>query len=331
MGARQSVLQSAQTLSNGIQQIYSGLNQLRSDIKDQASGDVDKINGLASDIADLNSKILAANNSGMSANDLMDSRDLKLDNLSQMVNIRTTTDSKGSINVSVGGVSIVNQMDTVKLQVKDVNSKLAITAVNSDGTASISSGELGGLVQQYNTTIPSYSSSLDTFAQNIMDSVNAVHTAGYGLKANEADPSAPTGTQFFTSYGNGVLAINPALTANPSLVAASSTGASGDNATANQIANIFDAPTMSGNTVSLNQFYTSFVGKIGTDSSNASNNETNQNLILTQVQSARNSFSGVSLDEEMTNMLKYQRAYDASAKLIKVVDDMMSTIISTIS
>jgi flagellar hook-associated protein 1 len=330
MGARQGVLQSATTLSNGIQAIYSGLNQLRSDMKDEVSADVDKINGLAKDIANFNEKIVTAQNSGMSANDLMDSRDLKIDELSAMVNIKTSADSKGAVNISVGGVSIVNQTETVDLQLDESGSKLTIGTSTGNG-AIINAGEVGGLVQQYNTTIPGYLSSLDEFGQNLMDSVNAAHGAGYGLKANASDPSAPTGTPFFTSYGNGVLTVNPALTDNPSLIAASASGAPGDNAEANTIANIFDAPTMKGGTVTMNQFYAAFVGKVGTDSANAASEETSQNLILSQVESQRNSYSGVSLDEEMTNMLKFQRAYDASAKLIKTVDDMMTTIIQTVT
>jgi flagellar hook-associated protein 1 len=327
MGARQIVLQSASTLSNGIQQIYSGLRQLRSDMKDEISANVDKINGLASEIADFNEKIMAASNSNMSANDLMDSRDLKIDELSKIANIRATEDNRGAMNISVGGVSIVNQTSTIPLMLKDNVTTLSVQTGPSGNQAQITGGELGGMLQQYNATIPGYQASLDQLGQSIMDSVNAVHSAGYGLKANASDPSAPTGTAFFTSYGNGVLMVNAALVTNPSLIAASSTGAAGDNVQANTIANIFDAPTMNGGTVSHNQFFAAFASKIGTDSSVASRDEENQQLILTQMENQRNSFSGVSLDEEMTNMIKFQRAYDASAKLVKTVDEMMTTII----
>ncbi|MGE5314683.1 MAG: flagellar hook-associated protein FlgK [Acidobacteriota bacterium] len=330
MGARQSVLQSASTLANGIQQIYSGLNQLRSDMKDEISSDIDKINELAKGIADFNEKIITAQNSGMTANDLMDSRDLKIDELSKIANIRTSFDAKGAINVSVGGISIVNQTDTVALRVRETGTKLSVTTTDFSSTATLTAGELGGLMTQYNTTIPGYLSSIDEFGQSIMDSVNQAHASGYGLKASSSDPSAPTGTLFFSSYGNGVLSVNSSLATNPRLIAASSTGAAGDNIQANKIANIFDQPTMNGGTVSHNQFYTALVGKIGTDSSDASREEASQNLILSQIEAQRNSFSGVSLDEEMTNMIRYQRAYDASAKLVKVVDEMMTTIIQTI-
>jgi flagellar hook-associated protein 1 len=329
-GARSIVLQSASTLSNGIQQMYTGLTQLRSDMKDEISANVDKINGLATDIAALNQQIMTANNSKMSANDLMDSRDLKIDALSSIANIRASADTKGSINISVGGVSIVNQTDTIGLELKDNGTTLAVQAKNSGNSASLTGGELGGLMQQYNSVIPGYQASIDKFGQGIMDAVNAVHTVGYGLKLNASDPSAPTGTQFFTSYGNGVLTVNQALVDNPSLIAASTSGAPGDNAQANALAKVFDAPTMNGGASSLNQYYTSFTSKIGTDTSTASTDEQNQQLILTQLDSQRNSFSGVSLDEEMTNMLKFQRAYDASAKLVKTVDDMMVSIIQMV-
>ncbi len=330
MGARQIVLQSATTLSNGIQQLYSGMNQLRNDMKDEVSANVEKINALSREIADFNEKIMTATNSKMSANDLMDSRDIKIDELSKIANIRVAEDSKGSMNISVGGVSIVNQTDTIPLEVKDNVTSLLIQTVSSGNPAQVTGGELGGMLQQYNTTIPGYQSSIDQLAQSIMSSVNSLHRAGFGLKTNPSDPAAPTGTNFFTSYGNGVLTVNAALSNNPSLIAASATGAAGDNAQANKLANVFDAPTMNGGTESQNQFYAAFTSKIGTDSGTAIREETNQQLILTQIANQRNSFSGVSLDEEMTNMIKFQRAYDASAKLVKTVDDMMITILQIV-
>lgn len=331
MSVRQIVLQSASTLSNGIQQLYSGLDQLRSDLKEEVSANVDKINVLAKDIADFNEKIKTANNTKMSANDLMDSRDLKIDELSAIANIRAVEDASGFVNVSIGGVSIVNQMSTTELlvvsTVTSTGTGVSVQAGSSTNQAQITGGELGGLLQQYNTTIPGYKSQVDTLGQSIMDEVNALHTNGYGLKALSSDLSAPTGTQFFSGYSGGVLTINSDLVDNPSLIAASLTGAAGDNENANKIANIFDTPTMNTGTVSHNQFYAAFTSKIGTDASSASRDEQNQQLILTQVENQRNSYSGVSLDEEMTNMIKFQRAYDASAKLIKTVDEMMSTII----
>jgi len=330
MGARQIVLQSATTLSNGIQQLYSGMNQLRYDMKDEVSANVEKINALSREIADFNEKIMTATNSKMSANDLMDSRDIKIDELSKIANIRVAEDSKGSMNISVGGVSIVNQTDTIPLEVKDNVTSLLIQTVSSGNPAQVTGGELGGMLQQYNTTIPGYQSSIDQLAQSIMSSVNSLHRAGFGLKTNPSDPAAPTGTNFFTSYGNGVLTVNAALSNNPSLIAASATGAAGDNAQANKLANVFDSPTMNGGTESQNQFYAAFTSKIGTDSGTAIREETNQQLILTQIANQRNSFSGVSLDEEMTNMIKFQRAYDASAKLVKTVDDMMITILQIV-
>lgn len=329
MGVRQGVVQSALTLSKGLQAVYGGLTELRGDMKEEVSAEVDKINQLARQIADYNQKIVSAQNAGLSANDLMDSRDLTIDELSKVVNIRITLDAKGAINVSAGGMTIVNQMDTAALEVREIDSKLSV-GLPQGSSAAVTSGELGGLLTQYNVTIPGYAASLDELGQSIMDSVNAVHSAGYGLKARPTDPSAPTGTLFFSSYGNGVLQVNAALEDDPSLIAASATGASGDNAQANRIASIFDAPTMQGGVVSHNQFYAAFAGKIGTDASDAAREETSQNLILTQIESQRSSFSGVSLDEEMTNMIKYQRAYDASAKLITVIDDMMNTIIQSI-
>ncbi|HLP16653.1 MAG TPA: flagellar hook-associated protein FlgK [Bacteroidota bacterium] len=327
-GARQVVLQSARTLSNGINQLYTGFTQLQNDLKEEAVAKVDTVNALARDIASFNEKIMTAKNGNLSANDLMDSRDLKIDELSKLVNMRVSEDNQGALNVSVGGVSIVNQTDTISLELKDNGTTISINATGSSNSSQIINGELGGILKQYNTVLPAYKGSIDTMSQSIMDGVNAVHQTGYGLKTQATDPTAPTGTLFFTSYGNGVLTVNPDIVDNLNLIAASTDGSAGNNKTAIQIANLFDTPTMSGGTISVHQYYNAFASRIGTESADAARDEQSQTLILTQVEGQRNSFSGVSLDEEMTNMIKFQRAYDASAKLIKTVDDMMNSIIA---
>ncbi len=325
LGARQIVLQSARSLSTGIKQIQNNFSSLRSDIKDEIVSKVNKINTLTSQISDLNKKILDASNANLTANDLMDTRDNKIDELSQLANVKTYEDTKGVIRVNVGGVTVADENSAVPFSVTDNGTTLSVGIASSTSAANINSGELGGMLTHYNDVIPKYMSDIDTLATSIFTEVNTVHNAGFGLGT-----PAPTGNDFFSSYTNGTLTITPTIESDPRLIAASKTGAAGDNDVATQIANIFETPTMNGGTVTHQQYYNMLLGKIGSDASRVKQETDGQQLIMIQLQSQRNSFSAVSLDEEMTNMIKFQRSYDASAKLIKAVDEMMSTIIQMV-
>jgi flagellar hook-associated protein 1 FlgK len=193
----------------------------------------------------------------------------------------------------------------------------------TDFEVKFTGGELYALQQLRDKVIPEYKSNLDDLAQTIVTQVNAVHSAGTG-----ADGS--TGVDFFDSSGTtaGSMAVNQAVAEDPNLIAASLSGEPGDVRNAQAISELRNQRVMSSGSLTINEYYSSFVGNLGIKSQESDNLTSNYNLVTTQLANAKESVQGVSIDEEMTNMMKYQRAYEAAARVITYVDTALETVIS---
>ncbi len=322
---RTAVLQKAGLLTQSFHQLTTNIQQLQGDLWDNASSKVTEINQLTRDISALDKQIVSASADGDDPSDLKDQRDLKLDRLSQLAKITVSEDKGGSMLVSIGGTMVSSRAGSVDLSASIVNGQITVTAGDANTPISTLSGELGGVVETYNKTIPGYLSALDRLAGTLMQQVNAVHASGYGL----GNPPS-TGINFFTGTTASDIAVNPSVASDPSLIAASQDGRAGSNGTARSIAALSDAPVFDGGTTSIPKFYANLVSTIGSDINAASTTQQTQELVVNQLKTQRDSVSGVSVDEEMTNLIQYQRAFDASARVVTAVDQMMQTIIQMV-
>ncbi|MEJ2616712.1 MAG: flagellar basal body rod C-terminal domain-containing protein, partial [Ignavibacteriaceae bacterium] len=172
-------------------------------------------------------------------------------------------------------------------------------------------------------TIPQYQDNLNNVMNTLVESVNNVHSKGY---TNTGSPE--TGINFFDSYQNGVLKINDRILSNNNYIAASSDGTSGNGDIAVSIAGLSSQALINGSTIS--DSYSNLVSSIGNDKNTSDQQANSGQLILQQLQDQKNSYSGVSIDEEMTNVITFQRSYDASAKLITVADQMLQTVLNLV-
>ncbi|MCU7499359.1 MAG: flagellar hook-associated protein FlgK [Ignavibacteria bacterium] len=315
---RNSVLQATDSLSSKIKSIYDGVGLLRSDLNGQVTEKVEEVNSTIQEIQSLNRQIKSAKVANQSANDLFDRRDKAIDALSKLVNINSHTDDQGSVSISIGGVFAVDEYSSTKFKAANVNGKLSLTTDDGSTTAQLSGGEIYASMDLYNNQLSSYQDSVNTIARNIMDSVNSVHRTGYGLNG------APQG-DFFTGYSEGVLS----FTHDTNAIAASGVlGNDGNSDKAVEIAKLADNWKIGGKTIS--EYYNSFISGIGTEKKlNEQSSESNQ-LVLDQLNNQKASYSGVSIDEEMTNVIKFQKSYDASAKLIKIADEMLETLLNMV-
>ncbi|MBI5463823.1 MAG: hypothetical protein HY966_02565, partial [Ignavibacteriales bacterium] len=214
---------------------------------------------------------------------------------------------------------------SIPLKVTNASGQISITAGTSSTPLGINAGELGSILDAYNTKLPGYLSSLDTLAGALVSTVNTIHAGGYGLGA-----APSTGVAFFTGTTAASIGVNAAVANNPSLVAASSDGSPGDNKIALALADAGQNLVLQSNTASVADYYNGFVGNLGTAIKTAQNSATSQGLILAQLQNQRSSVSGVSIDEEMVKMIQYQRAYQASARVVTSADELMRTILQMV-
>lgn len=320
---RTDVIQSGQRLAAKVGNIYSELDQMKSDILTEYKTKVSQLNNNLKNLHSLNSQIVESKAVGNSASDLEDQRDAIVDNITQLANINIQTDIKGSVNLSIGGVYAADSSNYVEFQVATKNGKLSIVAPDGTSPTSLNSGELNALSTMFSEKIPAYLTSLDNVISKMMTEVNTLHSSAYTL-----GEIPETGINFFESYLGGELKINKDILDNPNMIAVSSDGSAGNGSSAISISEIGTKKILNGTT--LSEYYQSFIGGLGNDKITADQTAASNDSVLQQLETQKASYSGVSIDEEMTNVIRFQRSYDASAKLIKVADEMLQTIIQLV-
>ncbi len=322
----------SEILANTFNKTYSDLQQIQKDTDDSIKGTIQEINLITDQIADLNQQISEVEVTGQNANDLRDSRDLLLNELSSMIDITTSEGDNGKVSVLVsGGRPLVQGNSSWDLSTEtNVSGLQDIVWLDGSGssaniTHSISGGKLKGWIEARDASIPGYLSRLDDLAATIISEVNTLHQGGFDLNSNPGEP-------FFTGTSASDIAVNFNIVNDVNLIAASGTagGVPGDNSTAIAIANLQYAHTMSGGTATFDDYYNSVVSDVGNDVQTASTNFDHQTSMVNHLNNYRESISGVSLDEEMINLIKFQHAYDAAAKLITTVDELLNTVINMV-
>ncbi len=256
-------------------------------------------------------------------NDLLDKRDALVDELSNIVNINVVYDNTNSAVISIGGALAVDRMHSSVFVAEEVNGKLNLKIKDGSYPIVLTGGELNALSQVYSKKIPAYQEKLDAVINKLVEAVNVEHVNGYTI----TDPQE-TGLNFFEGYVNGELVINQELLDDPNKIAISLDGTEGNGEIALRIAQLTDAALLDGNT--LQESYSSMINGLGNDGMLQNNYTQANQMVLDELAQLRASQSGVSVDEEMTNVLKFQRTYEASAKLITIADEILQTILNMV-
>jgi flagellar hook-associated protein 1 FlgK len=255
-----------------------------------AGGEVEQ---MAKEIALLNAAIRSSKTSGSEPNDLLDKRDLLLDELSSLGQVSVTELGDGTVEVGFGGAA---------------EPLVTGTEVNWPQELTEPKGKLGALLEltQAGGTIESFRNELNGFAEGLADAVNTIHTEAGG-------------PAFFTyEAGKGAASLSVAVDA--AEVQTSADGSAGGNEIATAIGALRGG--------AVDRSYAAFVTRVGTQMDEAVNGETNAQALLNTVEERRESVSGVSLDEEMTKLQSYQRGYEASARVMTALDEALDTLIN---
>jgi flagellar hook-associated protein 1 FlgK len=317
--ARQAVVNQAQSLTSTFNQISTQLSQMQSSLNSSVSTGVSSANELLSNIADLNKQISYAQFSGGTANDLLDAREQDLENLSQLTNITTSTETSGAMDVSIGGQTLVSGSQVLDtLQTYDAGSGNLLVQTATGGVAlPLTGGSIQGTIDARDGTLATLQGSLDTLASSLVTQVNTIYRGGYSL-------TGTTGADFFNGADAATITVNASLVSNPSLVQASgSATATGDNSVALSLAKLADTTQSGLNDENFGDYYDQTVASLGNASSTANTEATDQSSVATMLATQRSSVNGVNVDEEMTNLMGFQRAYEASAQLVTTINTLM--------
>lgn len=286
---------------------------------------VDQANAAATSLARLNSEISQGQASGINVNALLDQRDQVVTKLATLVGTTSTVSDQGLLSVSIGGVALVSG---VHAETMSLNAGATLSSVAQQqpslqiGTVAVSpsSGTAAGLLSALGTNLPNISGQLDTIANSIRDAVNSLQQQGFTAAG---DP----GGDFFSGTGAGSLSV---LVTDPSQLAISAAAGSADVSNAQRIADLANddiaAQALGGNP-GPSQLWRTLTTSVGAQVQGLNTAQTTQTSLVTTAQAAVDSDSGVSLDEELSNMLLFQRSYQASAKIISIADEMLRTLI----
>jgi len=323
LSLRQGLLTAAGNLAKAFNNTANNLTQQQRSLDLNVAQSVQQINTLTSQIAKLNTQIASVQNTGGNASAFLDQRDQLVNQLSSLIDVSQIKSDDGLTLTTSNGTALVAGPQSFNLTTQpDASGLQHIFAQGKDITASITSGQIAGLLQVRDQNIPALLSNLDSLASSFANAINGANAGGFDLQGN-------AGGNLFVPppvSGVGAAASMAVATTDPNAIAASSDGSAGSNGNLAAISAVHDQPIVSGQTPT--DFYSNLVFGVGSDIANGSAEQNASQLTLQQLQDQRGSISGVSLDEEASNMILYQQAYNAAARVVSAINEMMDTAVN---
>ncbi len=332
---RTAVAGVAETLVTNFHLVNSRLDEMSKAANSEVKYTMSEINSLAESIADLNQNIMSIEASGQNANDFRSQRSELMSQLSEKIDFNYFESDNGMVTIQVAnGMPLVEDVNFGQLKgfnnpannnyfdvyFEDINGN------EYDVTQHIEGGSLKGVLDVRDTTVIDLRNQIDEMAYTLTEEFNALHSGGWTLNGT-------TGLNFFTplsgpSGAAAAIEIDPAILADVNNIAAGQINEAGDNRNALLLAGIADVAYFNGGTWTFQDKYSSVVADVGAGSQRAIQSYEHQYDITTQVKNARESVVGVSLEEEMANLIKYQESYQASARLFNVVSELVDVLTS---
>lgn len=337
---RAAVRESADAVVSRFHNIKGAIGEVVDDVDRRLQGSVVDVNSALTRVAMLNKRIMNIEADKKSfANDERDSRDLAILDLSKQFNVKVADIENGGVNVFVDGIGpVVNGTEAVsfeayrgpdastvgsiKIYMRDPTSNRVV-----DRTDKIKGGHMGGLIEVRDNSIVELKGKIDQLAFGLGRSVNEVHNRAFTHEGT-------SGINFFEGIDRldgaaDSLKLSGDVMGNLKNIATGfNANAAGDNRALLSIADLQESKILDNNSASFTEFSAGAIGALGVEARTSYQGLDTQQGVMDQLSVLREQASGVSLDEEAMNMLKFQKGFDASAKLIQVADSMMETVLS---
>jgi flagellar hook-associated protein 1 FlgK len=341
LAARQALAQAGQSLTAAFNHASTTFATMRTNDNTEIDADITEANSLVGQIAALNTQIgqlvlagaqvdpatLQIVKAGQAPNDLLDRRDLLLDKLGKLANVTSVTyDDQNRATLVVAGLTVVTPTaGATPLTRAQIDAQFASGALTGGALHALSDAYTN-LLNEANAT--SYPSQLNTLAQSLHDAINAQHVLGAdlsgtagGLFFDMTSPAGPPGAA-------GRITMSAAILANPATIAAGASGEGPGSATnANAMIALQNAITTGGTT--FLDYYNGLQSGLGTATQSTARSLDAQQIVVGGLSDRRVAASGVSLDEEMTNMIKFQHAYAAASRVLSAMDENLDRLINS--
>ena len=320
--ARADVLTASGTLADRVKEIYSNLRTMQQQLDVTVRNRVEEINRIAADIAEVNEKIVAIEIGGAAPNELLNRREELVEQLSKIVSVRTYGQSGGDFMLSVNGVTMVQGMRVREMGTTiDSDNRVQPVWAEDNSPVWVTSGELKGILDVRDGFLKDYLNRMDVVVETLVTEVNTIHKQGFSL-------GGQTGLDFFTAGSTAAnFSVNTQLMQDPTLVAASASGLQSNPDIAQQISDLRNSKLIGEETIS--QSYRSLISKLGGDVSIAERSSITRDYTLQQLVKQRESLSGVSLDDEMLDIVRFQQSFMASARVFEATNYVLETLLKS--
>ena len=333
---RQVALARADDLTQAFHRTSEALTGARVDANARISDDVGKVNQKITEIGSLSAQIVSARNVGQEAGDLEDKRDQLIRDVSETLPLNVINGPNGAVTVMLAGsrtlVGLDSDVHLLTAQTDTTSGDVRIyrttAGAQEDVTGLFTTGSIGGTIAARDGALADARTALDQLAFDVSNAYNAQHSVGVGLDGN-------TGRNLFTpatapAGAAAALTVSSDVLGHPEYLAAaqSTTSLPGDNRNALLLLGVRDQKLGLGGTATAQQAFSAMVASGGGAARSALDQSTHASATLNQVDALRESASGVSTDEEMISMMKFQRAYQASLRVIETADSMLGQLMN---
>ena len=329
---RDVVMQRGQLLGEAFRNITNELDTVAQNMNTEIISEVEILNEKIAEIAKLNERINLVEISGQTANAARDQRDLIIKDLSETLGVQTYTDNRGFLNVQLpGGMPLVqgNMAATIKTVTvgTDVNLQLEVAGSTLDIPLESLGGKFKGMFEMRDVFIAGLRNDLNTLAVDLTSAVNAEHINGYGSDGEKGRPffddiTVPLPDQVASRRVRVALSDASEVAAARYIEAAP-----GDNEFALRIAQLEVTHRVSGTKDTFDNFFSKMVATVGIEAARNDLALKGTKDATIQLQNLRDGYSGVSLEEEMIDLIQYQRGFESSAKFLATVDEMMTALL----
>lgn len=317
---RSAVITAAQNLATSFNQTAQTLNTNQQSLNQSVSSTVDQINALTKQIAQINAQVGQLQQLGKDPGGLLDQENQLINQLSQLTNISETQTQQGLTLTTGNGTALVVANQSYALQVSTgANGMQDVFSNGQDITSTIQGGALGGAIQVRDQDIPGLMNQLNTLASQFADAINNAQAQGYDLNGNK-------GQALFTYNAASPASSLAMATTDPNAIAASSDGTPGSNGNIVNLMAVETNPLPSG--LNPTDSYASLVAQTGNLAAQAQADVTSSTTSLNQLNDQLGAISGVSINEETANLLNYQNAFAAAARVVNTVNQLSQVVLN---
>ncbi|MCP4572062.1 MAG: flagellar hook-associated protein FlgK [bacterium] len=321
-----NVVSTAESLVLDFHSMSDALDDLSANIELTIQGEIDNLNELLVGVGSLNEQIMRAESSGAIANDLRDQRDALVLGVSKLAEVSVIERDDGSKDLVMAGRTVVTRGSVTEFATLQRSSGGAsvtsIVTADTHREVTLPEGKLAGLLASRDEHVSQVREQLDAVAVKLIREVNNLHTQG------RTDMSS--GLVFFTGDSMHTIEVNASLQANPQLIATGRTTAASDNDLALEIANLVNVSADGEDEITILDAYRTTINDTAGKRSSFDFLVQSQNNVVMALEAKMQSVSGVSLDEEGANMVKYQNSYNAAAKVITAVQEMYDVLLNMV-